>query len=129
MADRRVDAGGRAYSNNDATVLAPDRGPVPLSRRPMFIDCVRKNNDGTHTQICLLYGISTAATDTSGLAYFVHGGRCNIAAFAGNVESVAKDEHNQDWAYSLGSTHIKLIQPQAYRTADLKTHIKGEADF
>ena len=46
--------------------------------------------------------------------YFVHGGRTNLAAFGGNVESVSVDQHwNEYYYYYNGSTGFSVL-PQRY---------------
>ena len=111
-----------------AGTLLPGGAPVQLSQRPMMADCVYSNN-GVPTQSTNLYAVGTSTTVTSGGAYLAHAGKVNIASFAGHVEAVSKEDHNSRWFYPFGSTHIRLIVPQRYWSADLKIHNRGDADF
>ena len=121
-----VDGEGTPYENQ-TTKLAGGK-KVQLSQRPMMADCVY-NNNGVPTQSTNLYAIGTSTTLTSAGPYLAHGGRVNIASFAGHVEAVSREEHSNNWFYPFGSTHIRLVVTQRYWTDDLKLHNRGDADF
>ena len=117
-------------ANSDAGTVALLSGgqPVQLSQRPMMADCVYSNN-GVPTQSTNLYAVGPSTNVTSGGAYLAHAGKVNIASFAGHVEAVSKEDHNSRWFYPFGSTHIRLMLPYRYWSADLQFHNRGDADF
>ena len=73
--------------------------PLPMSRRVMLADMVVKVN-GQVRQSCRGYMIATGAdADKWSATYFGHGGRANVATFAGNVESLTVEEHWDNYFY------------------------------
>ena len=84
----------RTYKNI-TTALGTE---VPLSRRVMLADMAAKP-DGIFQQTARGFVTETSSNMIYGAPYFVHGGRANLASFAGNVESVSIDQHWNDYYY------------------------------
>ena len=123
-----TEGGGTPYLDANAGTKLPGGALVQMSQRPMVADCVF-NNNGVPTQSTNLYAVGTSTNTASAAAFLAHGGRINIASFAGHVESVSKDDHNTRWFYPFGSTHIRLTLPQRYISADLTYFNRGDAGF
>ena len=96
-----IDAPNQNLAYYQKDVLVTDAGPVPLSRRVMLADSAMIRSDKVLVQSAHLYTVGTdiSATTKVGTPYFVHGGRINVAAFSGSVESLAYDEHYNNYYY------------------------------
>ena len=108
---------------NVGYVLVTSEPPVPLSRRVMLADMVRhrSSTDKTPVQSARGYVVEaiTTANDTHSAPYFVHGGRTNVATFGGNVESLAFDEHQNNYFYpQFGCDIPKLWYCMRWFTSD-----------
>jgi len=92
----RDDDNGRlaCFFDGDAVI---GRSPVPMSRRIMLADSIRRF-DGRLVQDAKLYAFGTEDLSI-GAPYFSHGGRINAVCFAGNVGSLSTDEHWNDYFY------------------------------
>ena len=92
---------------------------VPLSKRVMLADmAARPGGAGTDlVQTARGYAIGTTTGLIYGAPYLVHGGRVNLATFAGNVESVSGDQHWNDYYYpGINGQQLQSILPQRYFT-------------
>ena len=95
-----IDAPNQNVALYKSATPIPGAGPVPLSRRPMLADMAADYGDGVLVQTARGFTTDTSATKNLGTPYFVHGGRINIAAFGGNVESLSFDDHWNNYFYT-----------------------------
>ena len=89
---------------------------LPLSRRVMMGDVVFLYR-GRMTQTARGYTRhDVTTTSPNGAPYFIHGGRTNLATFAGNVVSVGVDEHWNNYFYpDFGHATIPIfVLPKRY---------------
>ena len=101
----------RAYKNSSTSLGFT----VPLSKRVMLVDMAVKPAD-IIMQSARGYACATTTSMNYGAPYFVHGGRTNLATFAGNVDTVSVDQHWNDYYYPFGG-YISVL-PQRYVTGD-----------
>ena len=118
--------------------LVPGAAPVQLSRRVMMTDSIQVKN-GKVAQHCNCFAVGYNDT-TSPAAYLTHGGRINVASFAGQADSVSREEFTSQWVFPYGTEsgssggitnngRVTLFLPARYLTDDLKLHYRGDADF
>ncbi len=106
--------------SNNGYITSANRVPLPgfekisPSRRIMLADSVVKRN-GKLIQCAKIYAVAANASETIGAPYLAHGGRINIATFAGNVASLTEEEHwTGGWFYPYGFTYPQSVQPARY---------------
>ena len=86
-----------------------------MSKRVMLIDMGSINNESVGVvQAAIGFVIEPSDTKRLSAPYFVHGGRTNLAAFGGNVESVTVDQHWNDYFYYYNGTTGFSVLPQRY---------------
>ena len=102
----RDNSSNRAY--NGSTDLGYD---VPLSKRVMLGDLAVRYSDNEIMQSARGY-LKNDGNEKHGAPYFVHGGRTNLATFAGNVVSLTVAEHWNDYYYHADG--YKAMLPMCY---------------
>ena len=86
-----------AYSNSTTRIAGV---AAPLSKRVMLSDMAARPDDGadkTLVQTARGFMNGASASTIYGATYFVHGGRTNLASFAGNVETVSVDQLGNEY--------------------------------
>ena len=105
-----------AYKDSTPTLI-PNL-TVPLSKRVMLADMASRPDNGadkTLVQTARGYLNGTSASTIYGATYFVHGGRANLATFAGNVEAVSVDQHWNEYYWPMvPGQELLSVLPQRY---------------
>ena len=93
---------------------------VPLSKRVMLADmAARPGGAGTDiVQTARGFLNGSSANMIYGATYFIHGGRTNLATFAGNVEAVSVDQHGDEYYYPICNPDLRAVLPQRYVDAN-----------
>lgn len=103
----RPEVGNLAYADSSTKL----NYYVPLSKRVMLADMAVRHSDNVIMQSARGY-LGKTTSIKHGAPYFIHGGRTNLATFAGNVVSVTIAEHWDDYYYYVDG--YKAMLPQRY---------------
>ena len=106
-----------AYKNDSTRIEGVQ---VPLSKRVMLADMAARPGgaSGELVQTARGYLNGSSANMIYGATYFNHGGRTNLASFAGNVETVSVDQHGDEYYYPLCNPTLRAVLPQRYVDAN-----------
>ena len=93
--------------------------PIPgataaLSKRVMLSDSAHIWGTNPISQASHIAAIGTENNTIYGAPYFVHGGRANVAAFGGNVESLGIDQYMDEYFFPFNGATGYSVLPARY---------------
>lgn len=101
----------QAYSKEGTPIAG---ATAQMSKRVMLADSAHIWGTNQIAQSSHLATLSSNTNTIYGAPYFVHGGRANVATFAGNVDNVTVDQHWNEYFYYFNGTTGYAMLPQRY---------------